>query len=123
MQKNPVCYWELASNDAEKSIKFLKEVFDWGVEYDKKTGIYEIPAGDASNGFTGGGVFTLRKAKLPFLTIYVRVDDIDAKAAKIEKLGGYIVEPPFDLPSGSRICLFNEPSGVTFAMIQPASNR
>jgi predicted enzyme related to lactoylglutathione lyase len=123
MQKNPVCYWELASNDAEKSIKFLKEVFDWDVEYDEKTGIYEIPAGDSSNGFTGGGVFTLRKAKLPFLTIYVRVDDIDAKAKKIEKLGDYIVEPPFDLPSGSRICLFNEPSGVTFAMIQPASGR
>lgn len=123
MQKNPVCYWELASNAAEKSIKFLKEVFDWDVAYDKKTGIYEIPAGDASNGFTGGGVFILRKAKLPFLTIYVRVDDIDAKAAKIEKLGGYVVEPPFDLPSGSRIRLFNEPSDVTFAMVQPASNR
>ncbi|MBU0984356.1 MAG: hypothetical protein KKA42_10835, partial [candidate division Zixibacteria bacterium] len=25
--------------------------------------------------FAGGGVFTLRKAKLPFLTIYIRVDD------------------------------------------------
>jgi len=25
-----------------------------------------------------------------------------------------------DLPSGSRICLFNEPSGVTLAMIQAA---
>jgi hypothetical protein len=28
--------------------------------------------------------------------------------------------PPRDLPSGSRICLFNEPSGVTLAMIQAA---
>jgi hypothetical protein len=27
------------------------------------------------------------------------------------------VDPPLDLPSGSRICLFNGPSGVTLAMI------
>jgi len=26
-----------------------------------------------------------------------------------------------DLPGGSRICLFNEPSGVTLAMIQAAA--
>ncbi len=119
MQKNPVCYWELASHDAEKSIRFLKEIFEWDVEFDEKTGIYEVPAGVTPTGFAGGGVFTLRKAKLPFLTIYMRVDDIDAKAQEIEKLGGFIVMPPSEISGGSKICLFNEPSGVTLAMIQP----
>jgi len=56
MQKNPVCYWELASDETEKSINFLKEVFDLDVEYDKNTKIYEVPADDALNGFAGGGV-------------------------------------------------------------------
>jgi len=32
--------------------------------------------------------------------------------------GGFIVEPPLDLPDGSRLRLFNEPSAVTLAMIQ-----
>ncbi len=118
MQRNPVCYWELASNDAEKSINFLKEAFDWEIEFDERLGIYEVPAGDGPNGFNGGGVFTLRKAKLPFLTIYVRVDDIHSRADKIERLGGYIVEPPHEIPGGASICLFNEPSGVTLAMVQ-----
>lgn len=27
MQKNPVCYWELASHDAEATVEFLKKVF------------------------------------------------------------------------------------------------
>jgi predicted enzyme related to lactoylglutathione lyase len=40
-----------------------------------------------------------------------------------EEAGGFIVDPPLDLPSRSRICLFNEPSGVTLAMIQPAVRR
>jgi len=118
VQKNPVCYWELASNDAEKSINFLKEVFDWDVELDEKIGIYEVPAGEAPNGFSGGGVFTLKKAKLPFLTIYIKVNDIDVKVKKIEELGGHIVIPTTEIPGGSKICLFNEPSGVTFAMLQ-----
>ena len=72
----------------------------------------------------GDGVFTLRRAKLPFLTIYIKVDDLDAKVKLIEDNGGFIVvDPPLDLPSGSRICLFNEPSGVTLAMIQAAKKQ
>ena len=118
MKENPVVYWELASNDAEKSIDFLKKVFGWVPEYDKKTGIYELPAGEASRDFSGGGVFTLKRAKLPFLTIYIRVNDIEAKAKLVEKHGGFIVEAPFEINSGMKICLFNEPSGVTLAMIE-----
>jgi predicted enzyme related to lactoylglutathione lyase len=58
----------------------------------------------------GGGVFTLRRAKLSFLTIYIKVDDLDTKVMLIEENGGFIVDPPLDLPSDSRIRLFNEPS-------------
>ncbi len=119
MSRNPVCYWELASHNAEQSADFLKQVFGWESTYDQQFGIHEFASGADAGGFAGGGVFTLRKAKLPFLTIYIRVDDIDAKAQRIVELGGHIVEAPFDLPTGSRICLFNEPSGVTLAMIQP----
>ena len=119
MQKNPVCYWELASHDAEATVEFLKKVFDWQVEWDDRIGLYDVPAGNTSGSFAGGGVFTLRKAKLPFLTIYVRVHDIEAKAKLVVENGGHIVEPVQDIGNGTRICLFNEPSGVTLAMIEP----
>ena len=62
----------------------------------------------------------MRRAKLPFLTIYIKVDNIDTKVKLIEEADGFVVDPPLDLPGGSRICLFNEPSGVTLAMIQAA---
>jgi uncharacterized protein len=118
MSNNPVVYWELASHDATKTVDFLKKVFDWDFEYDVRTTIHELPA--ELTPVRGGGVFTLRRAKLPFLTIYIKVDDLDAKLKLIEENGGFIVDPPLDLPGGSRICLFNEPSGVTLAMIQAA---
>jgi len=36
----------------------------------------------------------------------------------IEQEGGFITIEPVEIPGGSKICLFNEPSGVTFAMIE-----
>jgi predicted enzyme related to lactoylglutathione lyase len=121
MPNNPVIYWELASHDAPQTVDFLKKVFDWDFEYDARTTIHELPV--ELTPVQGGGVFTLRRAKLPFLTIYIKVDDLDAKVKLIEENGGFIVDPPLTLPSGSRICLFNEPSGVTLAMIQSAKEQ
>jgi hypothetical protein len=46
MSNNPVVFWELASHDAEKSVKFFKNVFNWNLKYYDKVGIYEIAADD-----------------------------------------------------------------------------
>lgn len=116
---NPICYWELASHDAEATVEFLSRLFGWKFQYDETTTIHELPAGESRGDFAGGGVFTLRKARLPFLTLYIRVADIETKARLVEELGGLILIPPREISGGSRICLFNEPSGVTLAMIQP----
>jgi predicted enzyme related to lactoylglutathione lyase len=108
----------LASHDAEKSVKFFEDVFEWEIPMNERLGFYTTSA-DPEAGGLDGGIFTLKKAKLPFLTFFIQVEDIDAKARKIEECGGNLIEPPHTLDSGARICLFNEPSGVTFAMIQP----
>jgi len=116
MNGNPAVYWELASNNAEKSVEFFKKAFGWNFEYDKATSIYELPKQE--NQFRGGGIFTLKLAMLPFLTIYIEVDDVKKKAKEIKELGGSIVIQPIEINPGIHICLFNEPSGVTFALIQ-----
>jgi predicted enzyme related to lactoylglutathione lyase len=116
--KNPIVYWELASHDAVKSVAFFKKAFGWKFAYDEKTTIHDLLIPKEDNRFAGGGIFTLSKARLPFLTLYIRVGDVDRKARDIEALGGLLVVPPFDIAKDTRICLFNEPSGVTFALIQ-----
>lgn len=117
MSNNPVVFWELASHDAEKSVKFFRNVFNWNLKYYDKVGIYEIAADDPQ-AFSGGGIFTLKKARLPFLTIYIKVTNIEEMARRIQQFGGQIIEPVHEIPGGARICLFNEPSGVTLAIIQ-----
>jgi len=118
MNSNPIVWWEIASHDAKRTVNFLNEVFQWKWVYDENTGCFDFPILPNRRKCAGGGVFTLKKAKLPFLTMYIQVEDIDQKAKLIEKAGGFIVEPPFEIRRGTRICLFNEPSGVTLAMIE-----
>jgi predicted enzyme related to lactoylglutathione lyase len=116
MFANPIIWWELATHDQEKSVRFFEKVFGWEFRLDESVGFYKMKNGNFT--LDGGGIFTLRRAKLPFMALYIQVDDIHAKAKLIQEHGGFIVDPPAELAPGEWLCLFNEPSGVTFAMIQ-----
>jgi predicted enzyme related to lactoylglutathione lyase len=116
--KYPVVYWELASDNADSSVAFFKKVFGWEIQYDPATTIHECMTRGERGGIHGG-VFTLQQAKLPFLTVYIRVDSLEAKAEAVRKAGGLVVIEPVEIAPGTWICLFNDPSGVTFAMIEP----
>jgi uncharacterized protein len=115
---NPVVLWELATQDCHKSAEFFKQVFGWPVEYDERVAYYRVGIPEGESQLSGGIIFTLAKPKLPFLTLYILVEDINAKADEVTQAGGLITEPPHEISPGMSICLFNDPSGVTFAMIQ-----
>ena len=121
-QTNPVVFWELASHNQEKSVAFFREVFGWRIDFSERLGFYIVPA-DSSAPVPDGGIFTLKQARLPFLTIYIQVDDINEKIGLIKSHGGMVLGPPNTTPGGSTFCLFTEPSGVIFAMIQPSPKK
>jgi len=123
MEKNPVVFWELACHDMEKTVEFFKEVFEWMIEFSDRLGFYVIPEINSPNEALDGAVFTLKRAKLPFLTVFIEVEDIEAKAKLIPEKGGFIVDEPPEIPNGSKMCLFNELSEVTFAMLEPQSTQ
>jgi predicted enzyme related to lactoylglutathione lyase len=117
MASNPVVFWELASHDQDKSAKFFRDVFGWEVILDSALGFYRVnpPAGkNPAHGY----IFTLKRAKLPFVSVYIQVDDIRAMRDRVVENGGHIVLEPEEPSPGSLVCLFNEPSGVAFALIQ-----
>ena len=117
MSNNPVIYWELASHDAPKTVEFLRKVFAWDFEYDARTTIHELPV--ELTPVQGGGVFTLRRAKLPFLTIYIKVDDLDAKVKLIEEAGSFIGDPPGRSSGGSPMKL--PASSINFTLASRSS--
>jgi len=101
MQKNPVVFWELATHDMEKTVEFFREVFEWKIEFNDRLGFYIIPETTSPNEALDGGIFTLKRAKLPFLTVFIQVEDIEEKAKLIREKGGFIVDQPSEIPSGS----------------------
>lgn len=42
MSANPIVWWELATHDAEKTVKFFREVFDWQIDFDGKVGFFKM---------------------------------------------------------------------------------
>jgi predicted enzyme related to lactoylglutathione lyase len=110
-------YGSMMTNDAEKTARFLNHVFGWKVGYDPLSNEKRIPIGSGAPGFSGG-VFTMENTRPLYLTIYIRVDDIAKKVRHITEHGGSIIEPPFEKSDGSRVCYFNEPSGIPLTLIQ-----
>lgn len=117
MKDNAVVCWELASHDQDRSAEFFRAVFGWEVRFDERLGFYRVlpPAGESP---AEGYIFTLKRAKLPFVSVYIQVSDVQAMRDRVVEHGGHIVLEPEEPVPGSRVCLFNEPSGVTFAMVQ-----
>ncbi len=117
MKDNPVVLWELASHDDKRSAEFFRVVFGWEVEFDERVGFYRVrpPAGAHPE---RGIIFTLKRAKLPFVAVYIQVQDVRAMRDRVVAHGGHIVLEPEEPVPGSWVCLFNEPSGVTFAMLE-----
>ena len=81
-------YWAIPSTDVEKSSAFLAELFGWTM----------TPSTDDYMMFTtGDGVpGGIEKATEPAprgVSVYVGVDDIPATLAKVESLGGEVVQP------------------------------
>jgi predicted enzyme related to lactoylglutathione lyase len=117
-----LCWADLATTDVEGARRFYGTLFDWNLE--------DMPAGE-------GGTYTMaRKGGLdvvglsgmmpgmreqgipPHWTAYFRVEDIDARAGKVEALGGKLVMPPFDVMEAGRMCVLADPFGASLALWQ-----
>ena len=79
-------------------LSFFEKVFGWEFRLEESVGFYKMKDGN----------FTLRCAKLPFVALYIQVDDILEKAKAIQEHGGFIVDPPAELaPANGNVCSTN----------------
>ena len=53
LTKNPVAFWELATHDQEKTVKFFREVFEWEVEFDERLDFYGVTTAPLEQGVWG----------------------------------------------------------------------
>jgi uncharacterized protein len=110
-------WFEHMSLDPAGADRFYPAAFGWGV----------VPAGPEYSLFTAGErPFAGRLALVPELAaavgerwmVYLAHRDVDDGAATAARLGGTVVVPPRDTPTG-RLAAVTDPSGAMFTLLTP----
>lgn len=114
-------WYELMTPDTAGAKAFYPGLMGW--DLDEMTG-GGMPYTVVGPGAGIGGVMELtEEAKArgvpPCWTGYIAVDDIDAAAGKVTKLGGEVQVPPTDIPGIGRFAVVADPTGAVFCMMTP----
>lgn len=58
-----------------------------------------------------------------FWTSYVKYDDVDSVAARVEDAGGTLMMPPMDVMDQGRMAMFQDPAGAVVGIWQPGAHQ
>ncbi len=110
---------ELATTDYEAATAFYAELFGWEVTEDfdmGEDGIYRMYGhGDTAY----GGIYNKsaeRGPGAPLWLHYIRVNDINEAAKRVEKGGGKVLSGPMEVPGGDYVAQCLDPQRAAFAL-------
>ena len=115
---------ELMTRDIDAALAFYSQVFGWA--YDPMDmgpgGTYHVIKGGENNGW--GGLMAM-PAEMPDMVpnhwaVYFTVTDIEATIGKVTAAGGQVANGPMEIPGVGTTAVIHDPSGGSFALMQPA---
>jgi len=110
---NPVVHFEIGCKESQKTQNFYANLFEWKIQQ----------AGPAAMIDTGGAVTghitELGHEPFHYTIFYVEVDDVQAYLDKAKTLGGKMLVPPIDIPTG-KFAWMQDPEGNTVGLWKPA---
>jgi len=111
---------ELITTDLASAKEFYGELFGWTFTEIKT--IYGNPYLMVHCKGTIVGGMMLKEGNvsndvMPCWDTYITVDDVEASAKRIEKLGGKVINPPTDIPKVGRFCTIKDPQGISLNLI------
>lgn len=107
---------EVSADDLDASWSFYQKLFGWELMEDHdmgpEMGPYRIYG---RHGLRLGGMYR-RPPQMPVnaFNVYIRVEDVDGDASRVEAAGGKTIMPPMEVPGGDRIAGFQDPQGAIF---------
>lgn len=114
-------WYELITTDVEAAKAFYTTVMGWGVlNASVPGGAYTLFIADdvVVSGLMQLPEEASKASAGPSWLGYVSVDDVDAAADRVEKLGGAVHVPPTDIPDISRFAIFTDPQATRIAAIK-----
>ena len=117
---------ELITTDLASAKKFYGELLGWTFTETKT--IYGNPyLVIHKEGIFVGGMM-LKQGNVPDDVTpcwdpYITVDDVEASAKSVEKLGGKVILPPTEIPNVGRFCVIKDPQGISLNLITYKNNQ
>lgn len=115
-------WYELLTGDVDAAADFYGQAVGWKSASFGGSRPDDQPYTILSAGTDGvGGMMKNPMATPPLWLGYVGVDDVDAAVAKLERLGGKVHRPAWDLEGVGRIAFVADPQGAMFYLMRGAS--
>ncbi|MFH2035337.1 MAG: VOC family protein [Candidatus Zixiibacteriota bacterium] len=113
------CWNELMTRDLAAAKKFYSELIGWKIV---DSGMPGMEYNMLKAGETNAGGMMAMPSEVPdqipsHWMAYITVDDVDAAAKKVVKLGGQILHGPMDIPTVGRFMTIADPTGAAIALI------
>lgn len=121
MAKHGQWFWhELTTGDPEGARAFYGALLGWTSRSMDMgpMGTYTIWK---RRGKDHGGMMAVKggKSPPPMWMTYVQVDDVDASAKLVKKLGGTVIVKPTDIPGVGRFSVITDPAGAVLSLMTP----
>ncbi|MET9217991.1 VOC family protein [Streptomyces sp. NPDC088197] len=114
---------ELQTADPAAALEFYRGLFGWrGADTQVGDAPYTfVSTSEGDQGNTAfGGITAAQEGVSPRWVPYFDVADADDIVTRVQGAGGTVLVPTVDVPGIGRIAWFADPSGATFAVLQPA---
>jgi predicted enzyme related to lactoylglutathione lyase len=113
---HPIVHWEIGGHDAAALREFYAKAFGWTMTAGGPNYTLVQPAGGL-----GGGIMQVPEGTAAYVTVYVQVDDLDAKLTEIGQLGGKVVVAPTEIDENMSFALFADPEGAVVGLLRTTS--
>ncbi len=113
---NPLCHFELMTNDPEKCKAFYKRVFDWELDDESMPGYTLVRTGSEP---TGGLFAKPPEAPCACMNVYYQVDDLDDALARAIEGGATVLVGKTPIRNVGYFAMFADPEGIAIGLMQP----
>jgi hypothetical protein len=105
----PVIHFEIMGGQNNELEAFYRELFGWKINSNNPMKYGIVDTGGGPGGINGGVGPTNDGSKR--VSIYARVNDLQATLDRVEKLGGKTILQPTEVPGGPKLAMFVDPAG------------
>lgn len=109
----PIVFFDIAGPDPAAQRSFYRAVFGWD---STEQGAVSVPVAE---GMLNGNLRTDPAEKV----LYLGVDDVGATLAEVERYGGTVAVPRFEVPGVVVLGLFTDPAGNRLGLVEMSGGK